>query len=173
MVSYSCCSVAWSCPTLCNPMDCSVPGFPVLYHLLEFAQTHVHWVSDTIQPSYPLSPPPPPAVNISKHQSLFQVSWLFVPGEQESAPRISKEIEVENVWLEDQSEKNIKGLETTETYHIIGNITSVLISMLLEIKCLKCQEKLNFLTFGILRKKSLAICGITNLHHSEVTTDFK
>ena len=48
--------VVQSCPTLCDPMDCSTPGFPVLHHLLELAQTHVHWVSDAIQPSYPLSP---------------------------------------------------------------------------------------------------------------------
>ena len=55
---YHCCSsVAQSCPTLCNPMDCSTPGFPVLHHLLELAQTHVHQVSDTIQPSHPLSSP--------------------------------------------------------------------------------------------------------------------
>ena len=48
--------VVQSCPTLCDPMDCSTPGFPVLHHLMELAQTHVHWVSDAIQPSYPLSP---------------------------------------------------------------------------------------------------------------------
>ena len=52
-------SVAQSCPTLCNPTDCSTPGFPVLLHLLEFAQTHVHWVGDTIQPSHPLLSPSP------------------------------------------------------------------------------------------------------------------
>ena len=54
----SCCSVTKSCPTLCNPMNCSTPGFPVLHHLLEFAQTHVHWVSDVIHyliPYYPQS----------------------------------------------------------------------------------------------------------------------
>ena len=49
-------SVAKLCPTLCDPMDCSMPGFPVLYYLPEFAQTHVHWVGDAIQPSHPLSP---------------------------------------------------------------------------------------------------------------------
>ena len=49
-----CCSVAQSCLTLCDPMDHSTPGFPVLHHLLEFAQTHVHWVGDAIQPSHPL-----------------------------------------------------------------------------------------------------------------------
>ena len=52
-----CCSVARSCTILCNPTNCSMPGFPVLHHLLEFAQTQVHWVADAIQPSHPLSPP--------------------------------------------------------------------------------------------------------------------
>ena len=65
-------SVAQSCPTLCNPMDCSTPVFPVHHQLLEFAQTHVHRVSDAIQPSHPLSSPSPPAFNLSQHQSLFQ-----------------------------------------------------------------------------------------------------
>ena len=52
------------CPTRCDPMDYSMPGFPVLYYLLEFAQTHVHWVSDAIQPSHPLLPSSPPALNL-------------------------------------------------------------------------------------------------------------
>ena len=51
---YCCCSVAKSYPTLCKPMDCSTPDLPVLHHLPEFAQVHVHWVNDAIQPSYPL-----------------------------------------------------------------------------------------------------------------------
>ena len=59
---------------LCNPMDCSIPGFPVLHHLLEHAQTHIHWVSDAIQPSHPLSSPSPPAFNLSQHQGLFK--WV-------------------------------------------------------------------------------------------------
>ena len=59
--------------SLC-PMDCSMPGFPVFYHLPEFAQTEVHWVSDAIQPSHPLSPSSPPALNLSQHQGLFQ--WI-------------------------------------------------------------------------------------------------
>ena len=62
------CSVAQSCPTLCNPMDCRVPGFPVLHYLPEFALTHVHWVSDAIQPSHPLSPSSPLAFKLSQHQ---------------------------------------------------------------------------------------------------------
>ena len=63
-----------SCLTLCNPMDCSMSGLPVLHCLPEFTQTHVHWVGDAIQPSHPLSPPSPPALNLSQHQSLFQ--WV-------------------------------------------------------------------------------------------------
>ena len=66
------------CPTLCNPMNCSTPGFPVLHSLPEFAQTHVHWVSNTILPSHPLLPPSPLALNLSQHQGLFKwVSSLY------------------------------------------------------------------------------------------------
>ena len=60
------------CLTLCNSIDGSLPGFPVHHPLLELAQTHVHQVSDTIQPSNPLSSPSPPAFNFSQHQGLFQ-----------------------------------------------------------------------------------------------------
>ena len=72
MCFHGCCSVAQSCSTLCNPMDCSTPGFPVHHQLLELAQTHVHRVDDAIQPSHPLSSPSPPAFNLSQHQGLFQ-----------------------------------------------------------------------------------------------------
>ena len=65
-------SVTQSCPTLCDPMNHSTPGLPVHHHLLEFTQTHVHRVSDAIQPSHPLSSPSPPALNPSQHQTLFQ-----------------------------------------------------------------------------------------------------
>ena len=64
-------SVAQSCPTLCDPMDCSTPGFPVHHQLPELTQTHVHRVGDTIQPSHPLSSPSPPAFSLSQHQGLF------------------------------------------------------------------------------------------------------
>ena len=67
-------SVAQSCPTLCYPMNRSTPGLPVHHQLPEFAQTHVHRVSDAIQPSHPLSSPSPPAPNPSQHQSLLQ--WV-------------------------------------------------------------------------------------------------
>ena len=65
-------SVAQSCPTLSNPMNHSTPGLPVHHQLPEFTQTHVHRVSDAIQPSHPLASPSPPAPNPSQHQSLFQ-----------------------------------------------------------------------------------------------------
>ena len=78
----TCCSVTQSCLTLCNPMDCSNPGFLVLHHLLELAHTHVHWVSDAIQPSCPLSSPSPPAFNLSQHlsqvfsnESSLHIKW--------------------------------------------------------------------------------------------------
>ena len=70
---YQFISVARSYLTLCDPMDCSMPGLPVHHQLLELAQTHVHWVGDAIQPSNPLSSPSPPAFNLS-HQCLFQ--WV-------------------------------------------------------------------------------------------------
>ena len=67
-------SVAQSCPTLCNPMNCSTPGLSVHHQLLEFIQTHVHRLGDAIQLSHPLSSPSPPAPNPSQHQGLFQ--WV-------------------------------------------------------------------------------------------------
>ena len=67
-------SVAQSCPTLCNPMNHSMPGLPVRHRLPEFTQTHVHWVVDAIQPSHPLSPPSAPALNLSQHHGLFK--WV-------------------------------------------------------------------------------------------------
>ena len=78
-------SVAQSCPTLCGPMECSIPGLPVHHQLLEITQTHVHWVGDAIQPSHPLSSPSPPAFNLSQHQGLFQ--WVS------SSHQVAKELE--------------------------------------------------------------------------------
>ena len=68
------CLVTRLCPTLRDPMDCSTPGIHVPHHLLEFAQVHVHCINDVIQPSYPLSPSSPPALNLSQNQGLFQ--WV-------------------------------------------------------------------------------------------------
>ena len=75
-------SVTQSCPTLCNPMKCSMPGLPVHHQLPESTQTHVHRVGDAIQPFHSLSSPSPPAVNVSQHQGFFPVSQLFTSGGQ-------------------------------------------------------------------------------------------
>ena len=74
-------SVTQSCPILCDPRDCSTPGFPVHHQLLEFTQTHIHRVSDAIQPSHPLSSPSPPALDPSQDQvfskdSVLCIRWL-------------------------------------------------------------------------------------------------
>ena len=71
---FTTCSLTQSHPTLCELMDCSMPGFPVLHHLPEFAQTYVHWVGDDIQPSHPLLFPSPSAFNLSQQQDLFK--WV-------------------------------------------------------------------------------------------------
>ena len=68
-----CCSVTQLCPTLCDPVGCSTPVFPVLQYLPKFAQTHVHWADDAIQPSHPLSPTSP-VLSLFQHQDLFQ--WV-------------------------------------------------------------------------------------------------
>ena len=71
-------SVSQLCPVFCHPMDCSMPGFPVHHQLPELAQTHVHRVSNAIQPSHPLLSPSPPSLNLSQHQGLFNVSVLNI-----------------------------------------------------------------------------------------------
>ena len=78
--AMSCCSVAQSCPTLCSPVDCSRPGFPVLHQLLEFAQAHVHWVGDATQPSRPLSSlllllSIFPSIRVFSSESAFHIRW--------------------------------------------------------------------------------------------------
>ena len=74
MIFCCCCSVAKWGPTLCDPVDYNMPGSPVLHYLLEFAQIHVHWVSDAIWPSHPLPPPTPVAFYLPQLQGLFQ--WI-------------------------------------------------------------------------------------------------
>ena len=69
-----CCLVAQLCLTLCDPMNCSTPGFPVPHHLPELAQPHVHCIGDAVRPSHPLMPSSPSALNLSQHQGLLQ--WI-------------------------------------------------------------------------------------------------
>ena len=92
-------SVTRSCLTLCNPMDCSMPGFPVHHQLLESAHTHVHWVGDAIQPSHPLSSPSPSALDLSQHQDLFE--WVS------SSHQVAKVLESQ---LQHQSSNEHPGL---------------------------------------------------------------
>ena len=74
-----CCSVAQSCPTLCNPMDCGTPDLPVPHHLLEFAQVHVHCIGDAIQASHSLLPPSPPStcpsIRVFSNESALCIRW--------------------------------------------------------------------------------------------------
>ena len=78
-------------------MDCSTPGLPVHHLLLDFTQTHVHWVGDAIQPSHPLSSPSPPAFNLSQHQVLYQMSQFFASGGQSSGVSTSASVLPTNI----------------------------------------------------------------------------
>ena len=83
-----CCSVTKSCLILCNPMDCSMPGFPILHYLTN-AQTRVRWVDDAFQPPHSLLPASPPVFNLSHHQGLFQ--WFS------SSHQVAKVLELQ-LW---------------------------------------------------------------------------
>ena len=85
------CSVAKSCPTLPDPMDCCMPAFPVRHHLLEFAQVLIHWIGDAIQTSHPLSSSPS-AFNLAHHQGFFPVSQLFTSGGQSIGASVSTSV---------------------------------------------------------------------------------
>ena len=81
LLCHCCCSVNKSCPTVCNPMDCSTPGFPVLYHLPEFAQTHICWVSNATQPSWVICHPFLllssifPRIRVFSNKSSSRIRW--------------------------------------------------------------------------------------------------
>ena len=107
------CSVAQWCLTLCDPMDCSTPGLPVHHQLPELTQTHVHWVSDAIQPSDPLLSPSPPAFNLSQHQDLFQ--WVC------SLHQVAKILELHP---QHQSLQSISGLISFRIEWFVGKYKS-------------------------------------------------
>ena len=99
--------VTQSCLTLCDPMDCSTPGFPVHHQLPELAQTHVHLVSDAIQPSHPLLSSSPPALNLAQHQGVFQgVSSLH----QVAKVRVSASVSVLPMNIQDWFPLGLTGL---------------------------------------------------------------
>ena len=119
-----CCrSVARSCPALCDPMDCSMPGSSVLHCFLEFVQIHVHWVSDAIQPSYPLSSPSPPAFNLSQflddgdliYHKCIRHGLSFLMGRAESEDKMW--LTVERLW---KSASKSASLEHRFTWNFIA-----------------------------------------------------
>ena len=115
-------TVAQSCPTLCDPMDCNTPGLPVHHQLPEFTETHVPRVSDAVQPSHPLSSPSPPALNLSHHQGLF-TSQFFTSGGQSIGASASASILPMNIqdlfplgrtgWISSQSKGLLRVFSNT------------------------------------------------------------
>ena len=112
---HCCCSVAYSCPTVCDFMDCSTLGFPVLHHLQELAQTHIHWLGDAIKPSHPLSSPSLPAFNLSQHQGLFQ--WVS------SSHQVAKVLELQ---LQHQSFQWIFRIDWLDLFAAQGTLKTFL-----------------------------------------------
>ena len=116
--------VAQSCLTLCNPMDFSTPGFLVHHQLLEFTQTHVHWVGDAIQRSHPLSPLSPPAFNLSQHQGLFQ--WVLSLHQVAKSITVSASTSVLPMNIQDWSPLELIGwisLQSKGLSRIVSNTT--------------------------------------------------
>ena len=141
-------SVAQSCLTLWNPMDCSMPGLPIHHQLSEFTQTHVHRVHDAIQPSHPLSSPSPPAPNPSQHQGLFR--WV------NSSHEVAKVLEFQ---LQHQSFQEYSGLisfrmDCLDLLEVQGTLKSLLqhhsskISILLHSAFFIVQLSLPYMTTG-------------------------
>ena len=120
-------SATQSCPTLCDPMDCSAPGFPVHQQFPEFTQTHVHWASDAIQLSHPLSSPFPPTFNLSQHQGLSQ--WVSSSGGQSIGVSASASVLPMNIhdWfplgltgLSSLPSKGLSRFFSNTTVHFLG-----------------------------------------------------
>ena len=133
MWRYQLSSIAQLCPTLYDPMDYSTPGLPVHHQLLEFTQTHVHWVGDAIQPSHPLSSPSPPAFNLSQHQGLFQ--WVS------SFHQVAKVLELQ---LQHQSFSEYSGLiffriDWFDVLAVQGTLKSLLQHHSLKASVLQCS----------------------------------
>ena len=108
-------SITQSCPTLCDPMNLSTPDLPVHHQLPESTQTHVHWVSDAIQPSHPLSFPSPPALNLSQHQGLCK--WVS------SSHQVAKVLESQ---LQHQSFQWTFRMDSLDILAVQGTLKSIL-----------------------------------------------
>ena len=117
-----CCSVARSCSTLCDPMDCSTPGFPVLHYLPEFAQTHVHWVDNAIQPSQPLLPTSPtlnPTYTVSFLKSDTRNIYLHIPQDWKRS-----------VFIPIPKKGNAKECSSYHTIALISHTSKVMLKIL-------------------------------------------
>ena len=129
-------SVAQLCLTLCDPMDCSAPGFPAHHQLPELAQTHVHWVGGAIQPSHPLSSPLPPAFNVSQHQGLFQwISFFALSGQSIGASSLPSVLSMNiqdwvPLWLTGWISLLSKGLSRVFSSTTVQSISSSALSLL-------------------------------------------
>ena len=124
---YCCCSVAQLFPTLCDPMDCTLPSFPVLHHLPEFTQTDDHRVRDAIQPSHPLSSPSPPALNLSQHQDLSNESALRIKCQRIGA---SASVSVLPMNIQDWFPLGLAGLISLLFKGLLKRINSSMLSLL-------------------------------------------
>ena len=136
-------SVVQSCPTVCDPMDYSMPGFPVHHQLPQLTQTHVYQVGDAIQPSHPLSPPSPPAFNLSQHQGLFQ--WVS------SSHQVAKVLEFQ---LQHQSFQWIFRTDFLEDW-LVGSSCSPRDSQ--ESSATPQFKSINTSVFGLLHSPTLGI----------------
>ena len=112
-------------------MDCSTSGFPVLHPLLEFAQTHIQWAGDTIQPSHPLSPPSPPALNLSQHQGIFQ--WVG------SSYRVAKvlKLQYQSFWWIFRLISF--GIDWLDLFAVLGTLKGLLQQHSLKTSILQCS----------------------------------
>ena len=110
-------SVAQSCLTLRDPMDCSTPDFSVHHNLLQFVQTYVHWVGDAIQPSHPLLPSSLPALHLSQHQGLFQ--WVG------SSHQVAKRLKLQVLPMNSQSWLPLTGLISLQSKGLTRAFSSI------------------------------------------------
>ena len=115
-------SVSQTCPTLCSPMDYSTAGFPVHHQLPELAQTHVHRVSDAIQPCHPLLSSSPPAFNLSQHQGLFQCQFFTSSGQSIGASASASVLPVNIQGLFPLEWTDLISLQSTGLSRVFSNI---------------------------------------------------